>query len=649
MKELSLLRIVALLLAVLMLVGCAGKEEAKIEDEVEATRKPVEKEEPQQEEMPPEILDQALNDIDMAMLCAGFAMDQRIEKLNNPYQVMQEQVVCTDYDGDGYRDVLVEELTFSLKPQRVAGYTFAQSGPVYYTDNAGTIYARLSWDDSFDIEVEGKPGWVDHLGGSYQKWENGNWESVYSYGGSITYISEGDELVEVENTVVATMDGQDCTKAELDAYFAQIGLRRITEKPSAYTRYSYDAVYEDSLVEGLYAYFPENYDGFAQMYRHDFDNDGVVETLFLVPDFVAAWRNNVQVIDGHSDIQNARDSFKYTAFDEECSYTGVVLLDVADGKLNVTVDCLPEDYSQYSILDVRLENGFLWLDGRQIYLSGYFNNVAKENVPAAISDYMSDFGYGNSFFRMVDVTEYDGDEYMCICHKDGVWYAFVIVIMDGDPVVMYGNSLQNSAVYLTEYEGQECLLVYNQSVYMQNGITYTNYNYSLERIKLDCQTQYLDFGYANYSDEDENATAVSQFFQKLNVYLTRIIVICDPYKLTGSAWMAPTEAVYGTVPQEESQQPEENEETVMGFVQIEDPSSWLHLRVGPGIEYDKVLMDPSDPDSFVRQALGSPVTVLETIETNDPENPVWLKIRILYADREIIGYSSKTYIRLVTE
>jgi hypothetical protein len=249
----------------------------------------------------------------------------------------------------------------------------------------------------------------------------------------------------------------------------------------------------------------------------------------------------------------------------------------------------------------------------------------------------------------VDVTEYDGDEYMCICHKDGVWYVFVIVIMDGDPVVMYGNSLQNSAVYLTEYEGQECLLVYNQSVYMQNGITYTNYNYSLERIKLDCQTQYLDFAYVNYSDEDENATAVSQFFQKLNVYLTRIIVICDPYKLTGSAWMAPTEAVYGTVPQEESQQPEENEEPVMGFVQIEDPSSWLHLRVGPGIEYDKVLMDPSDPDSFVRQALGSPVTVLETIETNDPENPVWLKIRILYADREIIGYSSKTYIRLVTE
>ena len=59
-----------------------------------------------------------------------------------------------------------------------------------------------------------------------------------------------------------------------------------------------------------------------------------------------------------------------------------------------------------------------------------------------------------------------------------------------------------------------------------------------------------------------------------------------------------------------------------------------------------MLTNPEDPDSFVRQALGSPVTILETIETNDEENPVWVKIRILYQDTEIIGYSSKTYIRI---
>ena len=62
-----------------------------------------------------------------------------------------------------------------------------------------------------------------------------------------------------------------------------------------------------------------------------------------------------------------------------------------------------------------------------------------------------------------------------------------------------------------------------------------------------------------------------------------------------------------------------------------------------------MLMDPADPDSYVRQAKGSPVTVLETIETEDPENPVWVKIRITYGDRELVGYSSKTYIRLLDE
>ena len=79
---------------------------------------------------------------------------------------------------------------------------------------------------------------------------------------------------------------------------------------------------------------------------------------------------------------------------------------------------------------------------------------------------------------------------------------------------------------------------------------------------------------------------------------------------------------------------------------MESEKSWLHLRVGPGTNYDKVLTNPDDPNSFVRQALGSPVTILETVETDDPENPVWVKIRITYQDTEIVGYSSKTYIRI---
>ena len=124
-------------------------------------------------------------------------------------------------------------------------------------------------------------------------------------------------------------------------------------------------------------------------------------------------------------------------------------------------------------------------------------------------------------------------------------------------------------------------------------------------------------------------------------------MIRDPYALTGQVWVPSSAVAYG-VPQEESAD-DQQEAGTLGFVQIQDPSSWLHLREGPGTEYAKVLLDPADPESYVRQALGSPVTVLETIETGDRENPVWVKIRIRYSDRELIGYSSKTYIRMQDE
>jgi len=40
-----------------------------------------------QEAMSQEELDKALADIDMSVLCAGFSMNQRLEKLENPYRV----------------------------------------------------------------------------------------------------------------------------------------------------------------------------------------------------------------------------------------------------------------------------------------------------------------------------------------------------------------------------------------------------------------------------------------------------------------------------------------------------------------------------------------------------------------------------------
>jgi len=534
----------------------------------------------------------------------------------------------------------MNHLTFSLAPQREVTFSFAQSSPSYYTDDAGNLYQRSGLEDSFDIEIDGKAAWQDHLYYSYAQWQNGSWESVYSYSGTITYV----DSVEVENTVVADIRGQEGTKADIDAHFEQIGMRQIHTRPAAYTRNVYDAVYKDSLLEGMNAYFTEHYDRYLGQGYRDIDNDGQEEAVFLLPGFADTWFSTLRPADEYSSIEDAQNWF-VNEF-REPNYTGIVIADEVNGELVVSAYCVSADLPYYDGMDIRIENRYLWLDNYRVYLSGSFESVSSTDLPAELAQYMADHGYTDHFFRIVDVSDIEGEEYMCVCRKDGVWYVFVFVIVNGDPVIIYSQGLGDSAVYLTEYEGKQCLLVYYQSVYTFGGESTTYYSFDVLRV-TENGTKSLDYAYANYSDADQDASAVSAFFDKLNVYMIRIIVVCDLYELTGSKWMAPEDVLYGAPPVEENQQPgQDPDEMVMGFVDIEDPASWLHLRVGPGTEYDRVLMDPNDPNSFVRQALGSPVTVLETIHTGDGENPTWVKIRITYQGTEIIGYSSKTYIRM---
>ena len=660
MKRSLLVRAVALVLGLVCLAGC-GQEKRPV-SVMEATlqiTEPAQTETvlPVQEEMPREMLDQALAEIDMSMLCAGLDVNLRREKLENPWKIAQTQVVYHDYNRDGYRDVLLgrtNHLTFSVYPQREAIYSFAQSSPVYYMDDGGQLYQCNGLGDGFDIEIDGKPAWQEHLNYWYAQWQNGDWKNVYSYQGTVTYVENAQgKLVETENTVVADIRGTEGTKEDLDLEFGGIGMEKVTTRPAAYLETAYDAVYQESLLTALDSYLSQNYSGYTQMLRRDLDGDGREEAIFLVPDFEDVWYDSLIPLDEYSAIEDAQHWFSY-AFSDAYSYTGVIIARVEGDALKVTAHCALDYLSAWEGMELRQENGYLWADGSRVYLNGRFEGMTEESIPEELTAYFADYGYADGYFRRVDVSELENVEYLYVCPKDGVWYIFIIIIDNGDPVILYSQELSDSAVYLTEYEGKQCLLTYYQYVYNQGDDTVTHYNYSVIRIKINGEQECLDTDYVNHTDKDQDATPVAAFFDKLNSYLIRIIVLRDPYKLTGREWMAPEHVTYGTVPQEapaDPQQPEQTpgQEPVMGFVQIEDPASWLNLRVGPGVEYDKVLMDPADPESFVRQALGSPVTVLETVETEDPDHPVWLKIRITYADREIIGYSAKTYIRLAGE
>lgn len=662
MKRPALFRIVCLLLALAMLSGCAGKEKAPevtvgIASAGETTT-PEAGTEPPVPEAPisEEDMAKALANIDMSILCAGYDAALRYEKLTRPERITQTQVVCTDYDGDGYPNLLLgvnSHLDFSLTPRRSIDYrteAFHEMGGLnhtIYTDNAGNIYKFDRVEEGFDITVDGKPAWYTEICHTYSMWQNGAWEVVITYRGHNTVVyeetAEGQQVVQETDNGTATYFGKTGTRAELNAWLQEIGMTQVTSRPCEYVQNVFDPACWDSLLEALDAYLKENYSRYREMLLQDIDGDGQQEAVFLIPGFVDTWLESL-LDKGSIPMNQAMNAFLWN-FPEILQPTGAVVAEIEGDQLLVTAHCSMEDISLDGDVTVTCKDGRLYFNGQAVYQNGSFGDLDETQIPQELEAYMAEYGYGHFFCRRVDLSALEGQEYLCVGCRDDRWYLFVFVILRGNPVVLYTNSLQNSAMFLTEYEGVQAILSYYQTVYEQNGENVTQYSFQVSRIDESGNETVLDSAHISYSDSDLDATRIAQFFQKPGAYLLKVVVIYDHYQLTGSLWMSPENVEYGTTPEEPETVPGEMPQ--LGFVQIQDPSSWLHLRVGPGVEYDKVLMNPDDPDSFVRQALGSPVTVLETAEANDPANPVWVRVRITYQDRVIEGWSSKTYIRML--
>ena len=668
-----MLRAVSLVLAVSLLSGCATtpsttptQTEAVIQTTAPVTTvtpDPSTQIPATQTAMSAQEQSTALANMDFAMLCAAFDAALREEKLLDPSILQQTQVVCADYDKDGYPNILLgngSHLDFSLTPQRTVDYrteSLLELGglsPTIYTDKDGNIYKLDRNEDLFDITVDGNPGVTTHSEYIYSQWQDGAWVPVITYKGSNTAVAsigpDGQEIwTTTEDTGTAVIFGQTGTRQDMNNRLLEMGMTEISTRPCEYVETVFDATYWESLLDALDAYLKENYSEYTDMLLQDIDGDGDEEAIFLVPGFIETWFDSL-LEKGEAYLQNAQRTFRYE-FPEQYRPTGVLVADIKDGQAVVTAHCSLEDIEFDSNMTIRMEDGQLKFDGNTVYQNGSFGNLTPEEIPQELEQFLAQYNYDEFFCRRVDLSDLDGQEYLCVSAKDGKWYLFVFIIIDGNPIVLYSNPLGSSAVFLTEYKGTQALLSYTQTMYEENGETVTQYSFQVFRISENGAETILDYGYTSYGDRDLDATRIAQFFQKPAAYLLRIIVIYDLYQLTGIQWMNPENVDYGETPEE----PEGTTESTtaqnpqLGFVQIQDPSSWLNLRVGPGVENAKVLMNPDDPDSFVRQALGSPVTVLETAESSDPANPVWVRVRIIYQDRVIEGWSSKTYIRMIEE
>ncbi len=266
---------------------------------------------------------------------------------------------------------------------------------------------------------------------------------------------------------------------------------------------------------------------------------------------------------------------------------------------------------------------------------------------------LADGGYRDVMVRRADVTDYD-DEWLCLGTRENLWYVLLYVLTEGGTQRLYEESLADSALYLTTVDDKQNLMTYCQRVeQVTDNRTLHSYDYNIFRLDEKGDAVYADRESISYYNDETNATKTAKFFEKFNQYVGKLQVLRDPFKITGKMWMDEADVTYGTVPQTDQQTDPTGATAVMpqgskekaGFVDNIEADSWLNLRVGPGTQYDRVLMDPKNPKSFIRQAMGSPVTILETVTTNDKKNPVWVKIKIIYKDREFVGYSSKKYIK----
>ncbi|MDO4607853.1 MAG: SH3 domain-containing protein [Clostridia bacterium] len=254
-------------------------------------------------------------------------------------------------------------------------------------------------------------------------------------------------------------------------------------------------------------------------------------------------------------------------------------------------------------------------------------------------DALLDAGYSNIRYCSADVCETEGEEILFAGKLNEKYYFSVYCIYDGQAVEVFSNT-DNIAYYLCSKDGKDRILSFSQSQNNDNGNYTQNYTYSLF---------YFDTQFAKHEEDSSNINVAisstpgqeeNEFFEKFNQYREYIIVCIDPYELTGYDLM------YGQTPSNKKYLRISNCSTSKSGVVDVYSHSWLNLREGPAKSYNKILIDPTNAKSFVKQMRGSVVTILDTVNIADKDNPVWVKIQIKYADKTLIGYSSQSYINL---
>lgn len=430
------------------------------------------------------------------------------------------------------------------------------------------------------------------------------------------------------------------------------------------SRYYNAKNYEDII--NAYNKHLDDYFGIRHKYiKEDVDGDGEDEYLFIMSDFGELWAQNLTTsgTDPHlmEGYINGLETIGTTVIYADADKDGIVFHTFfTDATVYVYTQ---ESGYESDKVTVSWENSELLIkfynEFQQTILSYFCSqvNVSKANIKNeeqafdTVSElyikYLKNRVYYEVLVKYADVCDAPGNELVCICTEDGISQVDVYAIYCGRIIKLYQQDLnQIGAVYLVESDGNQLLLNYTQKV--RTNIFFgseTYYKYWLTNFDENYFVCDKDMNTLSIADSETPVGDDYLFFEKLNEYLDGGFVCVDEYELTGYSVMPNIQTDYSETETGKYLSISNCNLNKKGKVRVNE-DSWLNFREGPAITYNKILTNSANPESFVRQMNGSSVTIIDTSNTGDAENPIWVKIQIKYSDKTLIGYSSQRYIEI---
>lgn len=552
-----------------------------------------------------------------------------------------------DADGDGRKELFMNTLNelYYQKPHILAFETVDNGIMASAAHNGAAGNASITSKINNNLCLEWGYYSTGTLDVHYEEWTNEGWN-------------------EITDKVVAANTNEAIN--QLEQAFQEIEGRKAPQKTSHHQILSkyYDAKNYKDIVDAYNEHLIEWWGRDYKYIKEDIDEDGKDEYAFIISDFGKLWADNLTA--------TGTDVFQIEEFINTLDDIGTTVIYADADKNGIVFHTFFTDKPIYEGDTVNLswQSGELLIKiirGQDIATENFFCSevkLSKENYESdkdafnAVSElytkYLKNHLYKEVLVKYVDICEAPGDELVCVCTDSDIDRVNVYAIYCGRIITLYEQDYgQTGAIYLAENGGKKMLLNYIQRVYgnhlfsagTSNKRTGNDYRYWFTGFDGNYCAYERDMQYLLLYDDETPTTKDNEFFIKLNEYLDVATVCVDRYELMGYSVMPNIQTDYSETETGKYLSISNCNLNKKGKVRVNE-DSWLNFREGPAITYNKILTNSSNPESFVKQMKGSSVTVIDTNNIGDAENPIWVKIQIKYSDKTLVGYSSQRYIEI---